>query len=203
MVGRPRHEATPEQRAEIERLARKMGRGGIVARTGLPARLIQRELESLRLRTRRRLEFEPREDAYLRSYAHAKGLEELQRDLAALAGVVHPLERIRVRVQVLMTLGMRELRTELSVEQVAILIGRDEKHVRNEIERKRLRAHRMGGTIYRVAPSDLRLYVLADKARVDYVRFERDELMDLIAKLWGVSDDNERAQRRKARGGTP
>lgn len=193
VMGRPAREATPEQRAEIERLGRKAGASAVAARTGLPRRLVEREMAAAGIR--RRVGFSLAEDDYLRAHAGEMAPKRLQRELRERFGREWPLNRISERAAVLMGLGIREMRRELTVTQVRLLIGRSEAHIEREIERKRLKAHRADGRWWSIEPSHLRRYIVADYARVNWLLCEHGEVIGLLRGLWGMSEDERRGKR--------
>lgn len=207
--GRPRREATEPEQADIHRLGKRMGAPAIAARTGLPLRLVRSVLAEARIRRRAGLTFSEHEDNYLRSFAGEQGARRLQRELRdrgaswwATQGVQGPgrewpLHRITERVTMLMGLGPRELRRELSVTQVRLLIGRSEVHIEHEIERKRLKAHRADGRWWSVEPSALRRYIEVDYARVNWLTCEHGEVIGLLRGLWGLSEEEKRERKGK------
>lgn len=197
MRGRPRREATPQERLEIERLGRKAGVSAVAARTGLSPWLVRHVMAEAGIR--RRAGFSDPEDEYLRAHAGEQGTRRLQRELRERFGHDWPLDRISRRVVMLMGLGPRELRRELTITQVRLLIGRSETHVEREIERKRLKAHRADGLWWSIEPCHLRRYIERDYARVDWLRCEHGEVIGLLRGLWGMSDEELR-ERKAAKG---
>ena len=195
--GRPGHTLTPERRDVIERMLR---RRGIVATASIlrePQWLVRCVAEAMG--ARRRANAEPEwlveEDNHLRENPEKSGAT-LARELAELCGTARAPRRIRARIAYLLGMPSRELRLELSIPQVATLIGRDRRFVTAEIERRRLPARRSSedGRRY-VVPSVLRTYVDRDLTRVDWTRCDWRELIDLLRGGWGVPD--ERTERRK------
>lgn len=196
-MGRPAREIDDQVKADIARLARKFGRDAIVDRLGLPEWLVRRCLEALGIRRRRPEPWTGEESEHLREHAGERSVTRLQRDLRAM-GHDRSRRAIEMRVRVLTGLGVRELRTELSVAQVCMLIGRSDRFVIDEIGRRRLRAHRSEGE-WCVWPSALRSYVLEDLDRVDWLTAERGELQGLLLRRWGVSEEELRRARKARR----
>jgi hypothetical protein len=132
-------------------------------------------------------------DDYLRDNAGERSKRRLAREIGCSASA------LRLRLS---SLGLRpsELRTDLTVSQVALLIGRSEDYVRTLVHRRALPWRRVDG-VWRVWPSELRTWLLEDAAgRVEWGRVPRDELPTIVGLLvgaWGVSEDHKRSRRRR------
>lgn len=102
-----------------------------------------------------------------------------------------------------MGLRLNELRTDLGVGLICELVGRSEAYVLRALARRDLRGRRLDGA-WRVWPSELRRWILADRSRVllrEVVLWE--ELAGLLAGEWGVAEERDRRRRRRAAGDLP
>jgi len=88
-----------------------------------------------------------------------------------------------------MGISISELRTDLTVAMVCDLTGRSEPTILRALARRELRG-RMSDGAWRVWPSELRRWVLADASRVVPRAVQSwEELVGLLGGLWGVPDD--------------
>ncbi len=201
-AGRPKRPITEAQREEILQRAGHRRQGGrrIAKAMGLTHWQVRGVLERSRAGKRParlsdwRAWTDP-EKQHLREHAGERGPKRLARDLTKMGRTRSPNG---VRRQLLrMSMSIAELRTELTVRLVCELIGRSEPFVLRAIGRKELGARQSEGA-WRIWPSELRVYVLADRSRVDQRRVELwDELVGLLAGEWGVSEDG---RKRKSKG---
>lgn len=197
--GRPRKEVTQHQRDAILRLgALRRGRRRIMrAVPGVTQWQVRRVLEGAGMLPRRLRQWTEAENKHLREHAGERGPKRLTRDLRAM-GFHRDESAVRRQLSVL-ALSLPTLRVELTLRTCEQLIGRSVPTLMAHIRRRELSA-RMTDGAWRVWPSELREYVLADKGRVDWARSELPhELMGLLASEWGVSEDGERRKARKAR----
>lgn len=137
-------------------------------------------------------------DDYLRDHAGEMDAERLAREV----GRGRSVHAVRVRLSRL-GLCISELRTDLPIATAAALVGWSEDWLLGRVRRKELRAHESGG-VWRIWPSSLRDWVVADVTRVRWERVGREYLLDLAGLLtgaWGLSDDAVKARRRAAREG--
>ena len=197
------HWATERHVAEVRRLHTRFGRAQLAKRIGISEWKLRKLLSALGLRAGRGRRWEEeRPDLapdghtgsytacdYLRDHAGEQGQRRLAREVGC--------SRSAVRTQLhRLSLGIAELRTELSLTDVARLIGWSDRHVRALVERRELRAVRLDGVL-RVYPSVLRKWILTDVRRVRWERIAREDVLDvvsLVAGDWGVSDDCAGAQ---------
>ena len=132
---------------------------------------------------------------YLRDHAG----EMSKKRLAKLTS--YSVNAVRMKLSEL-NLRPSDLRTDLTVSQVAKLIGYSEDWVRGTVKRKEMPWRETDGVL-RVWPSELRAWVLEDpRSRVQWSKVAREDLGDiagLIAGDWGVSDTERQTQRRKRR----
>jgi len=137
-------------------------------------------------------------------HAGERSVRRLVRDLAEM-GYRRTPKAVYARLDVL-ALVLAELRVELTLATCGQLTGRTVPTLMAHVRRKYLTA-RMTDGAWRVWPADLRTYVLADKARVDWSKVElRHELLGLMGSEWGVSEDTERRRdraRRREHAGAP
>ena len=198
MVGRPRREATPEQRLEIHRLARKYGQATVAAKLGLPVWMVRSEMQAIKVRRAPAVPWTEAENDVLEELGGSVSAKQIVGELRR-RGHVRSLRAVQDQMVTVLRLGRRDSRADLTVVQVAALLGRGEGFVRDEIGRKRLRAYDIDGA-WRVYPSSLREYVLGDLDRADWLKCERRELLSLLMRQWGVSDE-ERKRKAKAKQG--
>lgn len=118
----------------------------------------------------------------------SKHVNQLVSELCEQLGSIRSPRAVNERLLALTRMGKRERRLELTVDMVALLIGRDRKTLIAEIERKRLVAYMSDGA-WRVTPSRLRAYCLGDLERVDWLKCERAEVVSLLLRQWGVSSE--------------
>lgn len=134
-------------------------------------------------------------DDYLRDHAGEMGPERLAREIGrgrSVVAVEVRLSRLGIRVS--------ELRTDLSVATASTLVGWSEDWLLRAIRRKEIKAQQVDG-VWRIWPSALRDWIIADVRRVRWERVAREDLLDvasLIAGDWGLSEDAAKARRRVA-----
>ncbi|MCA9643516.1 MAG: helix-turn-helix domain-containing protein [Myxococcales bacterium] len=197
------HWATERHVAEVRKLHTRFGRAQLAKRVGISEWKLRKLLAALGLRAGRGRRWEEERpdlapDGHTGSYTACDYLrdhagEQSKRRLAREIGC----SEASVRCE-LWKLGMRikELRTELTLAEVARLTGWSEPHVRQLVARKELRAVRLDGVL-RVYPSVLRKWMLTNVRRVRWERIAREDVLDSVSLLagdWGVSDDNAGAQ---------
>lgn len=212
MAGRPRTELPASARAEVIRQARDRGRGApaIVRATGYPERFVRRVLSEERLsrphvRTRSWDQEAParlRPDKWSGAYTHDDHLR-LNLGPSSFVRLARELGRspdaIRVRASVL-GLCISDRRVDLSLAQAAALAGRDVVSLLAAVRRGDLSARQVEG-VWRVWPTELRTWALADLARV-VLRRSADEytMLGLLVGLWGASPDTDRKREAAAKG---
>lgn len=191
---------------EVKRLALRLGRRSMATRLGLSEWQVRKLLYQVGLGGRRARWLEPRPDLapddyegpytaddYLRDNAGERSKRRLAREIGCSASA------LRLRLSRL-ALRPSELRTDLTVSQVASLIGRSEDYVRTLVSRRVMPWRRVDG-VWRVWPSELRAWLLEDAAgRVEWGRVSREDLPTVVGLLvgaWGVSEDHKRARRRR------
>lgn len=187
MRGRPPRSTPEDLVSEVQGLAdRGWGARRIAKRLGLSRWQVRRLLPSASR------SWTDAERDHLRSHAGECGPERLARELTRM-GTRRTADAVR-RELLRLGLTLAELRTDLTVSLVCELTGRSEPYVLRAIGRRELAAERLGVS-WRIWPSQLRSWILADKARVLWKQVElREELVGLLAGEWG------REARKKARG---
>jgi len=185
--GRPRLAVLTEaQREDIARLSRRgLGIRRISERLGLTAW----QVRGVHRRATKPRPWSTRETDALREFAGERGPARLARELGRT--------ELAVRRK-LNTLGLtdEDLRTDLTLEQVAELVGRSATYLRQHINLRRLSARIVEGA-YRVWPSELRAWVDADRSRVDWTLADVDTLWGLGRGEWGISEETAKSLRRK------
>ena len=220
---RARIDVSERDRAEIARLWRRHRGSRRIARVlGLSHWAVRRVLGELGLSRGRPserpwsseapLELRPKAD-WDGPYTHDDHLQHTagERGVTRLARELGRTEReVNARLSAL-GLRMEDLRMTLTLQQVVRLTGRDQSSIVSAIRTRSLRAHKSDG-IWQVHPKDLRRWVLDGLERIDLDRLgdpddpsdlghARRELMGLLGKLWGVTDETERRAERRARAG--
>lgn len=221
-MGRPRHQVTDEQRAEIVRLARTRGwgRARICAHLGLADRLVRQVLEeSERKRQSDRALAWRRHQAqqsHLREHAGEQSPKRLAREVSRLGP---PRTEPAVRKQ-LVELGLAgaepvdgmprgrytlgDLRPDLTLEQVEDVTGIPRSRLLSRIERGELHARKEDGA-WRVWPTKLREWLAGGPGRAlleEVLGKAVDEPGTLIHFLLGelgLSEEGERRAKRRRR----
>jgi hypothetical protein len=175
---RERFRVTQAQREAIaKRFARGMGRRRIAVAERLPERAVREALQSLGLRRhpqrpwstvchpdlwpdayRPELEGPYTHEAHLKHTAGERSVRRLARELGRTTGSV------RRQLSVL-AMSMPDLRTELTVRQVADIVGRPESYVMAAIRRGELGARKLDNA-WRIWPSEVRDWLDTDPERV-------------------------------------
>jgi len=195
-MGRPRRSLSPAQCADVERLAaRGLGQRRIASLLGVSRRQVRAHTAPDGLGHR---DWTDRERQHLREYAGERGPKRLARDLGAMGPGRSP---DAVRRQLLrMGLRLEDLRTDLGVGLITELVGRSEPFILRALGRRELHGRQVDGA-WRVWPSELRRWILADRSRVllrEVVLWE--ELAGLLAGEWGVAEERDRRRRRRGLG---
>lgn len=214
MAGRPRKDATPEQRRDIvRRFRRGQGRERIAVLGGHPEWLVRHVLEQARLSrpsTREQAwDIECRADLRPKGhegpYTHRDHLRHTagERSVKRLARELRRTHAAVTRELWALGLSMPDLRVTLTLAQCCRLTGMSEPGLTAAIRRRELRAHQGDGA-WRVHPSDLRAWLVGRLSSVDLERVvgnedvepgdrqaARIELMGLLAGLWGVKSEDD------------
>lgn len=185
--------ATPHQRDQVRRLHGKLGQRALAAKVGLSWWRLRHLLAAMGLTGGRRgwwshhrADLVPEGHAgtytaedYLRDHAGERGPTRMARELGcSKAAVIVRLSALGLR--------MSELRTDLTAPTVAGLVGWSEAWVRQHLR------GRMVDGVWRMWPSELRLWILEDVRRVRWERVDRASLLDTVGLIvgdWGVGED--------------
>lgn len=120
---RPRKQVTEVQLSDVERmLLRGLGVRRVAQRTGTPRRVVERERARLGLTPRRSQPWTDAQRTYLRDHAGEQSVTRLAREVSRI-GPAHTEGAVRVEMSRL-GLSACDLRTDLTVTQVAELVGR-------------------------------------------------------------------------------
>lgn len=211
--GRPRNALTEAQRADVARLAKRgMGQRRIATRLDVPEWSVRLEVEALGTRARRTLAWTPAQDDYLREHAGEQAPRRLAREVSKLG----PARTEKAVYNQLAALGLSgcepvegmprgrytlaELRTDLTVEQIVEVTGIDRYVIQSRIDRRELGARQEDGA-WRVWPAVLRTWLLgAGRELLNRALGGRRELAALLVGEWGVSEESEKAARRRRAG---
>lgn len=211
--GRPRNVLTDAQRADIARLAKRgMGEARVAQRLGISLRSARNELEALGTRARHTLTWTQVQDDYLREHAGEQAPRRLAREVSRLG----PARSEKAVYNQLVALGLSgcelvegmprgrytlaELRTDLTVEQIVEVTGIERYLIQSRINRRELGARHEDGA-WRVWPAVLRSWLLgAGRELLHRALGGRRELTALLVGEWGVSEESEKAARRRRAG---
>ena len=167
-MGRRARECTEGQLADVERmLLRGLGIERVAQRSGVPRRVVQRERRRLGLTARRAQPWTETQRTYLREHVGEQSVTRLAREVSRL-GPAHSEGAVRVELSRL-GLSACDLRTDLTVLQVAELIGRSPPYVLAAIRRKELAALQQDGA-WRIWPSEVLAWIDADPTRIGWQR---------------------------------
>ena len=202
MAGRPRKDATPEQRAQIEQLAKRFGQRVIARKLNLPWRLVRNVLDSASPTSRRQpdsalsWERHPAQLEYLRTHAGEQDDRRLAREVSRLGP---PRTRAAVRgMCARLGLSLAHMRLDLTLAQAARLTGYSEPTLLAAIRRGELDA-RQESNAWRVWPRPLREWLKVVGAPRQGAIEDWDELWGLLLGQWGVTDETARKAAQRAR----
>jgi len=152
-AGRPKARVTPEQEAKVRERADKAGSQAVAEETGVPRSQV---LDVWRQEGvgRTRVPWSEADDAYLREHAGEQSVPRLARELQR----TQPAIRARLHK---LGLSIKDMRPDLTVAEVAAILGRNVEWVRRRIHSRELAGRHQDGA-FRVWPSAIRELVRRD-----------------------------------------